>query len=174
MNKNLVVKFNKSASNFIKKSNTSNKNVNYGNLFKICQLFLSKASNNGTGVCNCTQHKFRNPKGVDHVMHTCGKGFFDQLNNSGWTQMGPGWGGEINGKGFFDQLNNSGWTQMGPGWGGGMKRKGGYVSEIKEKKLKAMGFGGAWGTASQTHTLSDLGNWVKEGYDTIKEVTDNI
>lgn len=122
MNKRLISNFNKACSRYIKSANNSRSAIDYEGLFDICNDFLRKATNNGAGICNCADSKkIRSPDGKDYVMHTCGNGFFDALNNSGWTQVGPGWGGGINkGSGFFDSLNNSGWTQVGPGWGGGI------------------------------------------------------
>ena len=96
MNKRLISNFNKACSRYIKSANNSRSAIDYEGLFDICNDFLRKATNNGAGICNCADSKkIRSPDGKDYVMHTCGSGFFDALNNSGWTQVGPGWGGGI-------------------------------------------------------------------------------
>lgn len=182
MNKRLVANFNKACSRYIKAANTTDSVINYSNLFSMCEEFIHKATNRGAGICDCADsNKVRAPNGKNYVMHTCGSGFFDALNNSGWTQVGPGWGG-----GIFDTLKSAfstankmyeahkGLINLGVD---SIKRKAGSLKGyLPEKMVKNVGegFGGAWGPYSQVHSTDDIKNWAMEGLETASKIAESV
>ncbi len=69
------------------------------------QAFESKIHSK-LNKCSCPMKRLSNGKIVRH--HTCGKGFWDKINNTSFNQIGPVWGhGITHGTGIWDSAFNA-------------------------------------------------------------------